>query len=93
MEDAATAEISRAQLWQWVHHAAHLDSGELVTAALCHTRIDEELARARATCDSGRYQAYEKAGTMMRTLIDSPKFADFLTLGAYASLIASERNP
>ena len=90
MEDAATAEISRAQLWQWVHHHAHLSTGEPVTAELCNEMIDEELARAKATYDADRYQAYEKAGTMMRTLIDSPKFADFLTLGAYANLIATE---
>jgi malate synthase len=90
MEDAATAEISRAQLWQWVHHAAHLSTGELVTADLCHKMIDEELARAKSAYDSDRYQAYEKAASMMRTLIDSPKFADFLTLGAYANLIATE---
>ncbi len=91
MEDAATAEISRAQLWQWVHHGAHLTTGEPVTAQLCHTMIDEELARARTTYDASRYVSYEKAATMMRELIDSPKFADFLTLGAYADLIATER--
>src|ERR1700754_923442 len=45
MEDAATAEISRAQLWQWVHHAAHLEDGRLVTAALCDAYIEEELKR------------------------------------------------
>jgi len=90
MEDAATAEISRAQLWQWVHHAAHLSTGELVTADLCHKMIDQELERAQGIYDSDRYQAYEKAASMMRTLIDSPKFADFLTLGAYANLIAAE---
>ncbi len=90
MEDAATAEISRAQLWQWVHHHAHLATGEAVTAELCGQMIDEELARAKATVDADRYKAYEKAASMMRTLVDSPKFADFLTLGAYDNLIATE---
>ena len=90
MEDAATAEISRAQLWQWVHHHAHLATGEPVTAELCFQMINEELAQAKANFDADRYKAYEKAATMMRTLIDSPKFADFLTLGAYDNLIASE---
>ena len=52
--------------------------------------INEELAQAKANFDADRYKAYEKAATMMRTLIDSPKFADFLTLGAYDNLIASE---
>ena len=93
MEDAATAEISRAQLWQWVHHHAHLVTGEPVTAELCHRMIDEELARAEATYDAVRYRSYEMAAVMMRALIDSPKFADFLTLGAYANLVATESRP
>ena len=50
MEDAATAEISRAQLWQWVHHGAKLsdgpNSGSRITTALCDEYIDAELARA-----------------------------------------------
>src|SRR5437867_13310400 len=44
MEDAATAEISRTQLWQWIHHGAHLDDGRAVTAELYKTIRDEELA-------------------------------------------------
>jgi malate synthase len=90
MEDAATAEISRAQLWQWVHHGAHLVTSEPVTAELCHRIIDEELARAKAAVDADRYQAYEKAAGLMRDLIEAPKFMDFLTLPAYSNLIASE---
>jgi malate synthase len=92
MEDAATAEISRAQLWQWVHHGAHLVTGEPVTAQLCFQRIEEELARAKSTVDADRYKAYEKAATLMRNLIESPRFMDFLTLPAYNNLIAIERN-
>ncbi len=45
MEDAATAEISRAQLWQWVHHGAALEDGRPVTVELCDAVIDEELAQ------------------------------------------------
>src|SRR5207237_8504115 len=46
MEDAATAEISRAQVWQWIHHRARLDdNGEIVDAALLDRVIDEEMAR------------------------------------------------
>src|ERR1700726_3482795 len=47
MEDAATAEISRAQLWQWVHHHAKLEDGRAVTAELVETTIGDELARVR----------------------------------------------
>src|SRR6185312_15023931 len=58
MEDAATAEISRAQLWQWVHHGASLQDGRPVTVDLCHRFIDEELARAKSAVDADRYGAY-----------------------------------
>src|SRR5205085_11187018 len=59
MEDAATAEISRAQLWQWVHHGAKLQDGRPVTVDLVEQTIDAELAAMRATVDDVRYRAYE----------------------------------
>src|SRR5580704_8334253 len=49
MEDAATAEISRAQLWQWIHQKAHLSDGRVVTVELCLKTIDEELAKMQQT--------------------------------------------
>ncbi len=90
MEDAATAEISRAQLWQWVHHGARLEDGRAVTAAMCDGVIDEELARARGVVDAERYRAYEHAAFLMRELIKAPKFMDFLTVPAYARVVAAE---
>jgi malate synthase len=90
MEDAATAEISRAQLWQWVHHGAVLHDGRPVTAELCEQFIDAELARAHTTVDAKRYEAYEHAAFLMRELIKSPRFTDFLTLPAYSRVIAAE---
>src|SRR5271155_277677 len=51
MEDAATAEISRAQLWQWVHHHAKLEDGRPVTVELVEQTIAEELARTRPNVD------------------------------------------
>ena len=47
MEDAATAEISRAQLWQWVHHEAKLTDGRIVDVALVESIIDDELGGRR----------------------------------------------
>jgi malate synthase len=91
MEDAATAEISRAQLWQWVHHGAHLDTGQRVTAELCESVIEEELAKAKAAFDADRYKAYEKAAALMRELIRAPRCMDFLTLPAYAEILAEEQ--
>src|ERR1700761_8651211 len=90
MEDAATAEISRAQLWQWVHHRATLNDGRAVTPALCDLYIDEELARAREAHPPKRYEAYEHAAFLMRELIRAPKFQNFLTEPAYARVLDHE---
>ena len=91
MEDAATAEISRAQLWQWVHHKAVLADGRPVTADLCETAIAEELANVKTKVDAQRYAAYEKAAKLMRDLIASPTFTTFLTLPAYQQVLAEEK--
>ena len=90
MEDAATAEISRSQLWQWVHHGAVLEDGRPVTAELCLQYVDAELKRARDVVDPSRYRAYEKAASLLRNLVVSNTFTEFLTLPAYDSLIAEE---
>ena len=90
MEDAATAEISRAQLWQWVHHHAVLEDGRAVTAELCDAVIEEELGRAKGVVDGERYKAYVEAAVLMRDLIGSAKFANFLTNPAYEQVLAGE---
>jgi malate synthase len=91
MEDAATAEISRAQLWQWVHHHAKLVDGRPVTVELCDELIDAELERAKAAVDAERYTAYVNAAQMMRELIRGDRFIDFLTVPAYSRVLASEQ--
>ncbi len=88
MEDAATAEISRAQLWQWVHHHAVLEDGRPVTVELVESTIKDELGRAKGAVDAVRYAAYEQAADLMRQLVDSKKFTDFLTQPAYDRVIA-----
>jgi malate synthase len=88
MEDAATAEISRAQLWQWVHHHAIMDDGQPVTTALIEQVIDDELSLTRPRVDDIRFQAYLQAADLMRTLIASNKFTTFLTLPAYDQVLA-----
>ena len=90
MEDAATAEISRAQLWQWVHHGARLEDGRAVTAEMCDAVIDAELARVSGLVDAGRYGAYEQAAGLMRELIRAPRFTEFLTVPAYARVLEEE---
>ena len=78
MEDAATAEISRAQVWQWAKHGAKLDDGRLVTAGLVKGIIGEELARLGP--DKGKFKA---AAEIFGGLMLAGDFSDFLTLPAY----------
>jgi malate synthase len=88
MEDAATAEISRAQLWQWVHHHAVMDDGLPVTAEMVDAVIEDELERAKAAVDAERYSAYVQAAELMRELVRAPKFTEFLTVPAYERVLA-----
>jgi malate synthase len=80
MEDAATAEISRAQVWQWIRHTAKLDDGRTVDMPLCLALLEEELTKLRDTRAGGRQ---DDAAALLRELIGAPKFPDFLTLPAY----------
>jgi malate synthase len=91
MEDAATAEISRAQIWQWVHQKAKLSDGRVVDVALVENLIAGELAKQKAAVDSERYAAYEKAADLMRELVESPRFVEFLTLPAYQRVLKEEK--
>jgi len=85
MEDAATAEISRTQLWQWIHHHAHLDDGRAVTPDLYRQICGEELQKI------GSRPHVEKAAAIFNDLILNDELADFLTLPAYEELLANER--
>ena len=90
MEDAATAEISRAQLWQWVHHSAKLSDGRVVDLALVESLIDRELHQQKTAVDAVRYATYQKAAELTRRLIRSPQFIDFLTVPAYEQILKEE---
>jgi malate synthase len=87
MEDAATAEISRTQLWQWIHHGAKLPDGRPVDLPLCLGMIEDELGKARTGHEPARVQAYEKAAALLRELLRSDELADFLTIPAYETLL------
>ncbi len=88
MEDAATAEISRAQLWQWVHQKAKLNDGRPITLELCLKTIDEELAKFKQSVGEQQFRAgrYAEAVSLLRELIASERFIEFLTLPAYDRL-------
>jgi malate synthase len=83
MEDAATAEISRSQLWQWRVHAVPLDDGSPMTADRYATARDEELASLRSALPDF---PWTDAAALLDELVLSDDFADFLTLGAYPRL-------
>jgi malate synthase len=86
MEDAATAEISRAQVWQWIRHRAKLEDGREIDAALCRKLLDEELAKCEETGREGRYQ---DAARLFAELIEAPTFPEFLTVPAYNMVTAA----
>jgi len=85
MEDAATAEISRSQLWQWRRHAVPLDDGMPFTGERYRSIRDEELAGIRAAAPDGAAHLAEAAGLLDRLVLDD-EFAEFLTLEAYRHL-------
>jgi malate synthase len=86
MEDAATAEISRAQIWQWIRHGAKLEDGRKVGAALCRETLNEELAKLREPAEGS--SRYEDAAKLFSELIEAPTFIEFLTLPAYEVITA-----
>lgn len=90
MEDAATAEISRTQVWQWVHKEAKLDDGRLIDMALVDQIVAEELAAWRDRLGLDRYHGgkFAEAAQMFRDLIARADFMEFLTLPAYDRLVA-----
>lgn len=89
MEDAATAEIARAQLWQWIHNLRGvLNDGRRVTLALYRQFADEEMEKIRAAWGEANYAASRigEAREIVDTLVASPEFTEFLTLRAYERL-------
>jgi malate synthase len=88
MEDAATAEISRTQIWQWVHHGVELEDGRTVTPELVRSVLDEETAKIREAVGEETWQHGRPAET--REIFDrvalSTDLIEFLTIPAYAHL-------
>jgi malate synthase len=85
MEDAATAEISRTQVWQWVTHGAKLADGRRVTADLVrHTMVDE-LGKLREQLGPARYDSgkFDLASKLFDQMMTGTDFPEFLTTVAY----------
>jgi malate synthase len=85
MEDAATAEISRSQVWQWLRHEISLPDGTPVTAAMVRKIADEELGRMREEFGEEIYDGgrFDEARSLFEEVAIADDFPEFLTLPAY----------
>jgi malate synthase len=88
MEDLATSEISRSQLWQWLRFGAKLDDGRPITAAMYDELLADELRQIRAEYGADRYDTghFKDAVELFMRLSKSEDFAEFLSLPAYELL-------
>jgi malate synthase len=88
MEDAATAEISRTQVWQWMHHGKQLSDGRKVTGPMVRDTIKTQLDHIRSQIGNERYDSgkFPQAAALFEQMMVSPECKDFLTLEAYRFL-------
>ena len=88
MEDAATAEISRSQLWQWIRHGTKLDDGRTVTSEMVRALEAEELANLREMLGSAAYEAgrFADAARIFESVALADEYIEFLTIPAYEYL-------
>jgi malate synthase len=88
MEDAATAEISRTSIWQWIQTGQSLSNGKKVTRELFRAMLNEELQVVRSEVGEARFQdgRYREAAELMDRLTTDSELTDFLTLPAYEAL-------
>jgi malate synthase len=84
MEDAATAEIARSQVWQWLHNDVTLADGPKITIELVERYVGEELEKIRAASGTAfDDKLYAQAVTLFKEVALADEFIDFLTLPAY----------
>lgn len=85
MEDAATAEISRTSIWQWIKHGKTLDNGAVVTTALFQQYLAEEAQVVRQEVGEERWQHehFERATALLEEITTAPELVEFLTLPGY----------
>ena len=88
MEDAATAEISRAQVWQWLRHGARLSDGRHVTRELVTQTIGDEMTKLKDRVGAARFDAsqFVRAAQLFEQMTTGADFPEFLTLRAYEYL-------
>ena len=89
MEDAATVEISRSQIWQWIHHPRGiLSDGRKVTVELFHQLLADELNKIKGMVGEQEYvtRKFDTAAQLLDNIITNEQFVEFLTLPAYRYL-------
>ncbi len=89
MEDAATVEISRAQIWEWIRHPQGiLDDGRKVTIDLFRALLQDEIAKLRSSIGDAQFEKrpFQTAAEILDSIITSDQFVEFLTLPAYQYL-------
>lgn len=88
MEDAATAEISRTSIWQWIRHQKALSNGKLVTKALFQQMLTEELTNVRQEVGQNRFSRgqFIRAASLLEEITTADELVDFLTLPGYRLL-------
>jgi malate synthase len=89
MEDAATAEISRAQVWQWIRHPeGKLNDGRKVTKELFRDVLNEELMKIKKAIGVDRFNKgkFETARDLFDKMTTDEEFAEFLTIPGYEKL-------
>jgi len=89
MEDAATAEISRAQIWQWIRYEADLDSGIIATPKFFERALHEEMERVKEEVGPENYAhgRFPEAIALFRDISLAPEFVEFLTIPAYRLIV------
>jgi len=89
MEDAATAEISRSQLWQWVKHGARTTEGKIITKEWVNQLLNEELATIKKSLGDQKYSKskYPRAKEMLSKTIGGGDYAEFLTTLCYDDIL------
>ncbi|MDG2027299.1 MAG: malate synthase A [Acidimicrobiales bacterium] len=88
LEDTAMAEVCRAQLWSWRHHRVEVSDGQILDDALLDQLINEEFAELQAFLDPAQWEAgrYDEARDLLRALITTDDYPEFLTIPAYELL-------
>ncbi len=92
MEDAATAEICRSQLWQWIHHKSIMEDGGRVSELLVKILLKQELEKLVSSIGEAKFHQgqYLLASEIFGRLIIAPQFQEFLTISAYENLLSLE---